>query len=150
MNSLIWLLKTENQTFENLFIRIREKMADVLEETGLDYSISIPEGSNNWFVSHDACRDIFLIVKEAVNNAIRHSRGTGVHVDIQFVDTHLVISVANNGIGYNPIGCKSGGNGMSNIKTRIENLGGVLEVFSPNDNGTHMLVKLPFDRLLMR
>jgi signal transduction histidine kinase len=147
MNSLIWLMKSENQTLENLLLRIREKMSEVLEEASFQYSISMPDIENELLITREACRQIFLTVKEAVNNAIKHSNGSEVTIEIVLDSSSLVFIITDNGLINNAVEPNKNGNGLNNMRSRTEQLGGIFEFKANTTKGFSVSIKLPINRI---
>jgi len=67
-------------------------------------------------------------VKEALNNAMKHSQGTQIRIDIITRDNKLIIKVADNGVGINPEQLRRFGNGLSNMRRRMESINGSCKI----------------------
>lgn len=147
MSNLIWLLKSESQTLDNLSARVREKMSEIVEDAGLEYSFKIPESIERIAVSREACRHIFLTIKEAVNNAIKHSNAKIVSININFNNGVLSLDILDNGIGFDYLQNHSKGNGIGNMKQRILQLGGGISIDSTPGSGTRVSITLPKESL---
>ena len=95
-------------------------------------------------VSSAARHHLFLAVKEALNNAIRHGGATEIGFRVRVEDHRLVISVSDNGNGFDPSGLFNG-NGLLNLRTRLEQLHGQCQVDSSPGTGTtvSLQMKLP-------
>jgi signal transduction histidine kinase len=90
---------------------------------------------------------MFLIVKEALHNAVKHSCATELAVKIDTTDDTAEIQVSDNGKGFNPALLPTGGNGLTNMKSRAESLGGTLAIESPGGRGTMICLKFPMAAL---
>lgn len=85
----------------------------------------------------------FRIIEEAVANAVRHSRGTTVTVDIRTRDGWLVLTVTDDGAGFSPAPDTSG-LGLQSMRERSEELGGRFVIgVGPNGRGTQIRAALP-------
>lgn len=72
---------------------------------------------------------VYQIVKELLNNTIRHAKATLVDVELIRQNGHLMLTVADNGQGYDPTQLvDASGLGLHNIRTLVENLNGQFEV----------------------
>jgi signal transduction histidine kinase len=143
MNNLIWLLRSDNQTFDNLFARIREKMSEILEEASYNYSITLPEFSGGRLITREACREIFLIIKEAVNNSIKHSKGSKIQLDVIITTSNLIIIVIDDGVGFNLNNLDRPGSGIFNMKSRTENFEGNFLVSTSDSQGAKIRIEVP-------
>ncbi|MGN6477812.1 MAG: tetratricopeptide repeat-containing sensor histidine kinase [Flavipsychrobacter sp.] len=84
--------------------------------------------------------NLFMIVQEAVNNAVRHSRGTEIQVSV-VSERNWSIAVTDNGIGMgNSSGTTDGGNGSHNMRTRAAEAGWQLSWEPITPTGTKVLV----------
>ena len=85
--------------------------------------------------------NLFYIVYELVNNAIKHSKGN--FIVIQIIDHHdeIQLSVEDNGSGLG-VKDKPYGMGLNNIKTRVEYLGGTFFI-ETNESITQFFVEIP-------
>jgi signal transduction histidine kinase len=79
------------------------------------------------------------VVREAVNNAVRHANSTALTVTIS-VDDDLTIEVKDNGRG---MPADITGSGLTNLRRRAEDVGGSFSVLAPPDGGTHLIWRAP-------
>jgi signal transduction histidine kinase len=86
----------------------------------------------------------FLVVREAVRNAVVHGRAELVLVRIDIAPCEMRIYVDDNGVGFDPHRtAASGGVGLSTMRERAELLGGTLLLSSTPGQGTHVGLLLP-------
>jgi signal transduction histidine kinase len=90
-------------------------------------------------------RNLTLIVKEAWHNIAKHAKATVVTLDIQDVNQLLVITIADNGIGFISTTSKSsmGGYGLDNMQEKAAAIGGELMIDSPPEKGTTLRLTWP-------
>ncbi len=146
MHDLIWILNPDNTTLEQLVARLREYCADYLENIPIDVTMEFPDEVPSMKISRDAQRNIFLTTKEAINNSIKHAGGTKMKITLTVSDHKLAISVADNGKGFDPGQLKGSGNGLRNMRQRIESIGGTYNI-NPAPNNTEVAFSVPFDAL---
>jgi signal transduction histidine kinase len=82
-----------------------------------------------------------MAVKEAVHNIIKHARASEVTLRISFSDGVLDVAVRDDGSGFQPADNVSG-NGLSNIKQRLHNIGGNSFVESQIGQGATVRIRL--------
>jgi two-component system NarL family sensor kinase len=85
--------------------------------------------------------DIFRVAQEALNNTVKHAAATEVRVALQRIDTGLLLTVQDNGTGYDtrPLSSEevsSTGLGLVGMQHRVESQGGFLSVHSSDTSGT--------------
>lgn len=133
MNNLIWLLNNENQTAETLFSRIQEIIGDILEQAGIEYTIAFPDDTIQFIFSREASRNLYLIIKEAINNILKHANATQVEIFLKIEDNNLYGFIKDNGNGIVQKSMGSGGNGLKNMKNRAIAMGGTIEIYKNKD-----------------
>lgn len=82
---------------------------------------------------------LYRVIQEAFHNIIKHSKAK--NADIQFFkeDDRIVISIDDDGVGFDTNNANIG-NGINNMKMRIESINGILELSSKPGKGTHLMI----------
>jgi signal transduction histidine kinase len=91
---------------------------------------------------------LFRIGQELASNIVKHSTASLVNVDLLVSATRVVLSISYNGLGFEPLVMEqSKGNGWRNVKTRLDQVSGFIEIdSSPSREGTTILVEVPFKK----
>jgi two-component system sensor histidine kinase UhpB len=89
---------------------------------------------------------LYRIIQEAVTNVAKHAKATEASVSISRKDSTAVLSVRDNGVGFDAAGVLSAptGMGLLNIKERVDLLGGTFEIISRPRKGTKLNIQIPF------
>ena len=140
MNAIIWSMNSSNDTIDNLVSYIRSYALEYFDNTPIACKITTPEYIEPSELSGDKRRNIFLSVKETLNNSLKHSKASEISIDFEIGDM-LTIVIADNGVGFDIQKIRQFGNGLKNIATRIENIGGTYKI--EGDNGTRSTFRLP-------
>ena len=82
----------------------------------------------------DVRQHLYLLMKEAINNAVKYSEGTTIKFEITIVKDNLNILIADNGKGFDETAIK--GNGLANMQKRAEKINAQLSVKSTKEQGT--------------
>lgn len=130
MNSIIWTMKSSNDSLESLVAYLRSNALEYFESTPVVCKVSVPDSVPQIEMSGEKRRNIFLSVKESLNNILKHSHATEMHLDITITKNKLIIHVADNGVGIDTEKLRRFGNGLSNMKRRMESIGGDFQVQS--------------------
>jgi len=87
---------------------------------------------------------LFRIVQEAINNAIKYSQATAINITLDYGPQFLLLSVTDNGIGFNPetLPVQQKGIGLLNMKNRALLVGGTFSLRSAAGNGTEISIRL--------
>lgn len=91
---------------------------------------------------------VYLIGREALVNALRHSGAKVIDVEIEYLPSRLRVVVRDNGSGIDPKTVESGRNshlGLAGMHERAENIGAQLHIWSRKDTGTEVEISLPND-----
>jgi signal transduction histidine kinase len=90
---------------------------------------------------------VFRIIQEAVTNALRHSQGTQVKINLTESNNILTIKVLDDGIGFDPAQVPENRFGIRGITERASLFDGIAKIKSQPDQGTKIIIKLPIARL---
>lgn len=135
MSEIIWALNPHNDTLENLLAYIREQSQQYFEPLEMQFEIYFPDTVPDIKLSNAQRRNLYLITREALNNAMKHSGATCVQLKFGITKRGCSFRVSDNGKGINMAENKPGSNGLLNMKKRIGDLGGTIEWLSVG-NGT--------------
>jgi ligand-binding sensor domain-containing protein/signal transduction histidine kinase len=143
MDEIVWAINPRNDSVPMLAGYIFQHAESFFAGTSMlcrfDSPDEIPEGR----LTAEARHHFFLVAKEALNNAARHSGGTEVWLRLRVADGELHFRIEDNGKGYAPGTNDKFGNGLANMKRRMEEIGGAFELISPPEGGTCIYLKLP-------
>ena len=90
-------------------------------------------------------KDLYLVFKEAINNIVKYSNASAVEILIRCVNEDLHFMISDNGIGFD-IRTILRGNGLYNMRTRIEQMGGTFLLDSGAGRGTTITIDLNLPR----
>lgn len=128
MNTIIWTMKSSNDTLESLIAYIRAHAIEYFDSTPIECKVVLPVVIPQADVSGEKRRNIFLSIKEALNNAMKHSQATLIQISISTTNKRLTIRVADNGIGIDADKLRRFGNGLNNMRRRMESIDGTFKI----------------------
>jgi signal transduction histidine kinase len=134
MNAIIWTMSSSNDSLGNLIAYIRSYTLEYFENTGIDCRFTIPEQIPQVEVTGEKRRNIFLTVKETLNNILKHSGAAKVHIEFRIEENGLVLMIHDNGKGIDLDNVREFGNGLKNMKKRMESSGCSFNI--ENNGGT--------------
>ena len=79
--------------------------------------------------------DFYVIFKEAINNLAKYSEATEAHITLQFIHPHLVLTISDNGKGFDVQTVKNG-NGLKNMQNRAKKMAAKYELQAAPGKGT--------------
>jgi two-component system NarL family sensor kinase len=142
MKEIVWSLSPGNDKLDSLLLFLRQYFVMLFEPLPYQINIDLPLTIPDIKIDSDMRRNIFLCVKESLNNVIKHARATQVDLQVQIMHNTLIIRVKDNGKGLTMPASGSGtGNGLKNIYQRMNAMKGKFNIL--NANGT--IVRLELD-----
>ncbi len=142
MGDIIWAINPENDRWEIIFPRFRRFASDLCESRNIQYRIDLPERVNVREPTMEQRRHLWLIYKEMVTNAVRHSGCRQLRVDLQLRENTLELFVEDDGCGFDA-SRKSEGNGLRNIFARAEKLNATVHLKTAPGQGTKWTLNMP-------
>ncbi len=136
MSEIIWALNPQNNALDNLAAYLRKYTADFFDKTAVQCRLDFPEAVPNHTLSSEFRRHIFMVVKEATHNIVKHAHASEVEMKFFSQDHALEIFIQDNGKGFCPNEVAAQGNGLRNMGKRMAELGGKFEITSQPDRGT--------------
>lgn len=138
IGGIIWALNPKHNTLEKLLSYLREQLHKLLEYGHIDYTIQFPVQLPLIELNNKQLRNILLITKEIVHNAIKHSKANTLTVSATLIENELQFIIKDDGVGLGSnINVK--GNGMKNIRQRVEELNGTLQIKPGDENGVSFI-----------
>ncbi len=139
MSDIVWMLKpTENEGLKN---RMERYVHDLCMSRDVSYMFSAND-LDSLNLSMQQYKNLYLIFKEAVNNAIKYANAKELTIDIITQNKLLIMHVEDKGIGFNESTVLKG-NGLDNMKSRAKELKGELKIISVPEMGTKINLSFP-------
>jgi signal transduction histidine kinase len=147
LDEIVWAVNPENDTLNGLLEYIGHYANEFCENTRLNCRLELPAELPEFNLAAEVRHNLFLVVKEALHNALKHSAATEVRVEAAVKGAVLEILVADNGRGFDLNASNEGrqGNGLPNMRKRMEHLGGHCEISSAPKQGTSLKLVLKLD-----
>ena len=147
MGDIIWSVNPDNDSMNQIVLRMRDVGADLLEEQDVVFTLDIDENLLSTHLPLEHRRDFFLIYKEALNNTAKYAQASHVWVHLQRKDAALLLTIQDDGIGFDThqqlVRHHSiGGNGLKNMTLRAEKMGGTLTIVSAPGQGTTVTLQI--------
>lgn len=143
MGDIIWAMNTENDHLENLSDYLEQYIYEYLGYHELACEVIRPETFEEIALSGKQRRNILLIIKESLHNIVKHAKASKVTFSLSIEGKTLLIQVIDDGRGFEQNTSSNFGNGLKNIRKRIQEIGG--QVNFKTDDGTKVIVKIPIE-----
>jgi signal transduction histidine kinase len=145
MSDVVWSINPARDRMSDLVHRMRRFAVDLLADGDAALKLDLPDDAANDALDPEARRHVYLVFKEALRNAVRHSGGREVEVSFGRDGDGLLLSVRDDGGGIESAP-SSGGAGLDSMRERAARLGGTLEIRSRPEGGTEVLLRTPNTR----
>ncbi|WP_185731413.1 tetratricopeptide repeat-containing sensor histidine kinase [Larkinella rosea] len=143
MNEIIWSLNTRNDSLNGLMAYTRSYASEFIENTALTLRTEVGDLPREISMRGADRRNVFLTVKEALNNVVKHAQATQVTLRMLPAAHQLRIEVCDNGCGFTPNDKTSLRNGLGNMQNRMAESGGDCEIL-PSPRGTCVKITYPY------
>ncbi|MBK9732956.1 MAG: hypothetical protein IPO83_17020 [Chitinophagaceae bacterium] len=143
VDEIIWALNPKNDTLKGLIDFMYGYTKKVSHLSGILAEITFPDEIPDHHISAVFRRNLFLVLKETLNNIVRHSNANCISIIAQFKDNDLELIIEDNGNGFNLNNYQSEGDGLLNMHKRIQEIGGTFSLESKIGNGTVVNIKVP-------
>ena len=144
MGDIVWALNSNkplNASFED---RLKNHCYELLAPKDITCFVEIPDWFNTTVTNINVLRNLMMVSKECLNNIAKYSRASHCEVQALLTDIQLLLRIKDDGIGFDTEKAKNG-NGLRNMRKRIETMGGQLLVQSGVGQGTSIGIVIPID-----
>jgi signal transduction histidine kinase len=146
MRETVWALNPKHDTLESLARFLAQQVETFVTDAELRCRLELPDQFPAITVPSPARYHIHMVVKEALHNAVKHAGAHEVHFSLNVAGDDLLLRITDDGHGFNLSNSQrsdSGGNGLPNMRQRVESLGGELRIASAASQGTSVLLQIP-------
>ncbi len=152
IGNIVWALNPDHDELSTFLAYTREYSSGFLRSAGIKYTIAFPDNVPLYHLSPIVRRNVFLIIKEALHNTVKHAEAE--HVEIRLTlehdsltsggnishHAHCTLLVRDNGCGMKSLEGRRFGNGMKTMRRRVEEIGGTFDFQSEFQQGTAITV----------
>src|SRR5262249_19264899 len=107
------------------------------------YRLEVPPQLPGSPISPELRHNVFLVVKESVNNVVKHAHASSAWLRLRLEDRRFVLEVEDDGRGVTAADREKGRNGLQNMRKRMEDIRGELEVAARDGGGTRVRLVVP-------
>ena len=142
MNTIIWTMSSSNDRLDNMIAYTRSYALEYFDNTNIDCHFETAENIPPTEMSGEKRRNVFLCVKESLNNIVKHSKANDVWIKVTVLPGTLEIQVHDNGVGINMQKLREFGNGLNNMKKRMESIDGSFSIVNKDGTTTTLVVPM--------
>jgi signal transduction histidine kinase len=144
LDAIVWTVNPRNDSLDKLASYLCQFSQEFCRGSSMRCRLDVAENIPPLPVTPEVRHDLYLVTKEALNNAIKHSGATEVWLRVRVVNGSFEIKIEDNGSGFTPEAMvNSDRNGLRNMRSRIEELGGEFQIRSAMGAGTTVELRIP-------
>ncbi len=147
MSDIVWAINPEKDRVFSLSQRMRQHATAALRNAGVTLRFQSIEEMHDRALDGGARRELLLAFQEMVHNAVKHAACSTVDVRMEVAGSSLLLQFEDDGRGFR-MGEAEEGTGLSSLRRRAAQLGGVCEIRSSPGSGTRIALRVPLDRRL--
>ena len=143
MSDIVWTINPKNDNFERIISKLYNYAESVTSAKNIELSFNMDENLQNRIVKMIVKKDIYLIAKEAINNAVKYSVCKKISVSLTVNHKTGLLKITDDGMGFN-IMQSNNGNGLKNIYDRAAEIDGKVTITSSAEKGTTLELTFNF------
>lgn len=133
---IVWAMNSKNDSLENLIRYTQNYVQEFFENQPIQLILVVPENIENFELNGLTRRNILLVIKETLTNIYKHAQATIVNFEIAVNAKEVFIDIDDNGKGFDVTNTRRFGNGIKNMKSRMNAINGAFDLASNNGNKT--------------
>lgn len=149
MDEIVWAVNPRHDTVEGLANYLEKFALDFLGAAGIRCRLDFPEELPRWPLTSEIRHNLFLAFKEALHNVVKHAGAPDVFIELRIGPETFELAVKDVGHGFQPGALTpsqdrvSSGNGLENMRRRLDKVGGRCEIHSAPGQGTQVIFQIP-------
>jgi signal transduction histidine kinase/ligand-binding sensor domain-containing protein len=144
LDEIVWAINPSNDTLPHLINYLGQFAVEFLRTASIRYRVDLPDTPPSKSVSSEVRHNLFLVVKESLNNIVRHAGATEASMVILVTDQSVTVIVEDNGRGFDDVAKNGEVNGLKNMRQRMVEIGGEFELKTIPGAGTRLSFSGPW------
>ncbi len=146
LDEIVWATNPKNDNLPQFAEYLCRFADECFEASPIRCWLEVPTNFPNLPLRTEIRHNVFLAVKEALTNVLKHSHATEVWLTLTLDSDGVRIHIKDNGRGFAPEKVAAGGNGLGNMKARLAECGGQVFFFSGAKHGTEIKFVFPLPK----
>jgi signal transduction histidine kinase len=142
LDEIVWAVNPRHDTMNGLVNYLTHYAEETMQTAGIRLSLDLPLSIPDRLLGVETRHSLFLVVKEALNNVVKHARATKVRLGIELNPGEFVVEVKDDGCGF------AGGvqgHGLWSMDKRLKDIGGLFKVEGVPGHGTTVRLSVPLE-----
>ena len=150
LDEIVWAIDPRHDSLESLANYLSQFAQEHLTLARMRFVLDVPLVLPSMPLSAEVRHNLLLTTREALQNAVTHAAATEVRLTLKLNEAGVSIAIEDNGKGFDPDSILANGNGLPNMRRRLQDIGGRLEIVSCPGRGTTVSLFVPLEVLHVR
>jgi signal transduction histidine kinase/ligand-binding sensor domain-containing protein len=146
LDEIVWMVNPRNDTLTAAVEYLGQYAVDFLSAADIVCELDIPRELPCFPLPTQARHHLFLVVKETLNNVVKHAAASTVQFKAEADENRLRLTIADNGHGFAMGRERAGSDGLLNMQSRLAELGGTCRIESAPGAGTRVIFEVPLSQ----
>jgi signal transduction histidine kinase len=143
MSDIVWAINPDNDSFERIIAKLQSYAFNLCAGKGISLHLDIDREIQNDHPVIQVKRNLYLFMKEAINNAVKYSEGKNIFLSLRRKGDTITAEIKDDGKGFDT-GLNNMGNGLKNMKERADSLDAKFTIDSGEGKGTCVRLQFHF------
>jgi ligand-binding sensor domain-containing protein/signal transduction histidine kinase len=143
MDEIVWAVNPRNDTIDRFVGYTAQYAEEYLSLSNIQCRLDIPQELPGRHVTSEVRHNVFLVMKESLNNIVKHSHATSVEIKVAVSEGAMHVEVRDNGAGFDQDRVGRFSDGLSNMKKRMDEIGAGFRLQSQPGHGTTLSITIP-------
>ncbi len=144
LDEIVWAVNPRNDTLADLLDYAGQYAVDFLRAAAVRCRVDFPAMPPARELSGEVRHGLFLAVKEALNNVVKHAQASEVLLRVSTDETGLSWEIADDGRGFEKAPDNALADGIRNLQKRLAEIGGQCVITSKPGAGTVVRFRIPW------
>jgi signal transduction histidine kinase len=146
LDEIVWAINPKHDSLESFANYLVQFAHEHTSLAGLRCILDVPTVLPAMHLGIEVRHSLVLAAREALQNVVTHSGATTVQVGLRLADDGLTVEISDNGSGFDEAAVSSDSNGLANMRRRLDELGGRMELSARPGGGTTIRFFVPVPR----
>jgi ligand-binding sensor domain-containing protein/signal transduction histidine kinase len=143
LDEIVWAVSPGKNSLDQLAGYLVQSAQDLITPSGLRFELQMPPHIPPVPLTSELRHNVFLVSKEALNNAVKHSGGHCIRLEFSHGPQEGRVVISDDGDGFDIADAAGAGNGLANMRKRAESVGASFDLDSRKQQGTRIEVRFP-------
>jgi two-component system, NarL family, sensor histidine kinase UhpB len=143
MSDIVWAINPQNDSFDRIIAKLESYAVNVCAGKGIKLHLDIDESIRSYYPGMQVRKNIYMLIKEAINNAVKYSNSRNIYFSLRNPDGNMMVEIRDDGEGFDTRMIRKG-NGLNNMEARAAELKAAFRLQSGEGNGTSVSFQFNF------